>query len=184
MAGFLSGRGFILRYAASTEAKAFQSFLLLSPFVHQSAPTQRENSGGWVRVGVPRLILLQGLSGMGPPQLNHLAVRRFAIDKANRDLLTPSYDFNLTAHFRPRDDNQTSIRAVTQPLMVLAGDKDEAFQAEHFADVFSVRPGLIGVKLLLGIDHAGLILQPDALQQAVAAVSKLQASKMLAGVKP
>jgi hypothetical protein len=121
---------------------------------------------------------------MGPPQLNHLAVRRFAIDKANRDLLTPSYDFNLTAHFRPRDDNQTSIRAVTQPLMVLAGDKDEAFQAEHFADVFSVSPGLIGVKLLLGIDHAGLILQPDALQQAVAAVSKLQASKMLAGVKP
>ncbi|MCW5263034.1 alpha/beta fold hydrolase [Verminephrobacter eiseniae] len=184
LAGFSSGGGFVLRYAASTEAKAFQSFLLLSPFVHQSAPTQRENSGGWVRVGVPRLILLQALNGMGLSQLNHLAVTRFAIDEANRDLLTPSYDLNLTANFRPRDDYQTSIRAVTQPLMVLAGDKDEAFHTEHFADVFSVSPGLIGVKLLPGIDHAGLILQPDALQQTVAAVSKLQAPKIQADVKP
>ena len=54
LAGFSSGGGFVLRYAASAEAKAFQSFLLLSPFVHQSAPSYRENSGGWVRVGVPR----------------------------------------------------------------------------------------------------------------------------------
>ena len=123
MAGFSSGGGFVLRYAASAEAKTFQSFLLLSPFVHQSAPTQRENSGGWVRVGVPRLILLQALNGMGLSQLNQLAVTRFAIDEANRDLLTRSYDFNLTANFRPRDDYQTSIRAVTQPLMVLAGDE-------------------------------------------------------------
>src|SRR6218665_3818492 len=68
--------------------------------------------------------------------------------------------------------------------MVLAGDKDEAFHTEHFADVFSVSPGLIGVKLLPGIDHAGLILQPDALQQTVAAVSKLQAPKIQADVKP
>jgi alpha-beta hydrolase superfamily lysophospholipase len=178
LAGFSSGGGFVLRYAASTEARAFQSFLLLSPFMHQSAPTQREKSGGWVRVGVPRLILLQALNGMGLSQLNHLTVMRFAIDEANRDLLTPSYDFNLAVNFRPRDDYQASIRAVTQPLMVLAGDKDEAFHAEHFADVFSVSPGLIGVKQLPGIDHAGLISQPDALLQAVTAVSKLQAPRV------
>lgn len=184
LAGFSSGGGFVLRYAASAEAKAFQSFLLLSPFVHQSAPTQRENSGGWVRVGVPRLIMLQVLNGVGLSQLNHLAVTRFAIDEASRDLLTPSYDFNLTANFRPRDDYQASIRAVTQPLMVLAGNKDEAFRSEHFADIFSVSPGLIGVRLLPGIDHAGLILQPAALQQAVVAVSKLQDSQTMTHEKP
>jgi alpha-beta hydrolase superfamily lysophospholipase len=176
LVGFSSGGGFVLRYAASAAAKKFHSFLLLSPFLHQSAPTQRENSGGWVRIGIPRLIALIVINRMGISRFNHLAVTRFAVDDTNKDLLTSSYDFNLAANFRPLDDYQAAIRAVAQPLMVLAGDKDEAFHTEYFADIFSASPGLVGVQLLPGINHTGLILQPAALEQAVAAVHKLQSN--------
>lgn len=174
LTGFSSGGGFVLRYAATSGASNFQSFLLLSPFLHQNSPSQRENSGGWVSVGIPRLVALSILNQFGLTQLNHLPVTRFAIDEANRELLTASYDFNLSANFRPLPDYQASIRAVSRPLMVLAGDQDEAFYTDRFASIFAASPGLIEVQLLPGIDHAGLIVQPAALRQAVAAVNRLQ----------
>ena len=179
LVGFSSGGGFVLRVAAAENAAAFQSFLLLSPFLHQNSAAQREDSGGWVRVGVPRLIAVHMLNRIGVTQLNHLPVTRFAIDDDNRDLLTASYDFNLAENFRPRSDYQASIRAISRPLMVLAGEDDEAFHTDRFAEIFSASPGLIGVRLLPNIDHAGLILDPVALQQAVEAGRVLQGSKII-----
>lgn len=174
LAGFSSGGGFVLRYAAGPEARAFRGFLLLSPFLHQDSASQRKDSGGWVRIGVARLIAQTVLNRFGVTAFNHLPVARFAIDEENRDLLTSSYDFNLSENFRPRADYMASIRAISQPLMVLAGDEDEAFHTERFADIFTASPGLLAVRLLPGIDHAGLILRQTALQASVEAVDALR----------
>jgi pimeloyl-ACP methyl ester carboxylesterase len=174
LAGFSSGGGFVLRIAAGPLAKSFQSFLLLSPYLHFEAPTQRPNSGGWASVGVPRLIALGMLNSAGVAQLNGLAVTRFGIDPGNADLLTAQYDFNLAANFGPPTDYRAAIRAVTQPLMVLAGENDEAFYADKFQSVFASCPGLVGVRLIPATSHAGLILDPEPLRQAVDVVRKLQ----------
>lgn len=174
LAGFSSGGGFVLRIAAGQQAQSFQSFLLLSPYLHFDAPTQRKDSGGWARVGVPRLIALSLLNGAGVTQLNGLTITRFGIDPDNADLLTAQYDFNLSANFGPPTDYRAAIRSVAQPTMVLAGEKDEAFYANEFQGVFASAPGLVGVRLIPATNHAGLILDPEPLRQAVDAVRKLQ----------
>jgi alpha-beta hydrolase superfamily lysophospholipase len=68
LVGFSSGGGFVLRFAGSTRQKLFSSYLLLSPFISQEAPTYRPNSGGWVSVGIPRFCG----AGVGPSQLREM----------------------------------------------------------------------------------------------------------------
>ena len=174
LVGFSSGGGFALRYAAGPDAKSFQSYVLLSPFLHQDAPTQRPDSGGWVSVGVPRIIALSVLNGFGVRKLNGLSVVRFAIDPTNRELLTESYDFSLSGNFRPNDDYQSDVSAVRQPLAVLVGERDEAFIADRFKAIFSNAPGMRHVSTLPGVDHAGLVLQSEAIAGIIASVVTLQ----------
>lgn len=175
--GFSSGGGFVLRWATGARKTLFQSYLLLSPFLHQDAPTQRKDSGGWVSIGVPRLIAIALLNHLGLTLFNHLPVTRFAVDPSNRDLLTERYSFALADNFRPHYDYLADLRADTQPTIVLAGTNDEAFFSDHFAGVFSVCPGLRRVQILPGLDHAAMVLDPAALAAAISAVGELQGAR-------
>lgn len=62
LVGFSAGGGFALRVAGSQQQKLFHSYLLLSPFINPKAPNQRPDSGGWVSVGVPRIVALSVLN--------------------------------------------------------------------------------------------------------------------------
>ncbi|MEI6484187.1 MAG: alpha/beta hydrolase, partial [Betaproteobacteria bacterium] len=89
--GFSSGGGFVLRVAASDMQSAFDHYLLLSPFLGPDAPNYRPGSGGWVSVGVPRIVALMALNKVGIRCWNHLLVTRFALSEQARKLLTPEY---------------------------------------------------------------------------------------------
>ena len=83
LAGFSSGGGFALRFAGSDRQKLFSNYLLLSPFIGQTAPTYRPNSGGWVSVGLPRFVAIGLLNGVGVHAFNTLPVTNCALnDKA------------------------------------------------------------------------------------------------------
>ena len=65
LAGFSSGGGFVLRVAGSRRQDDFQNYLLLSPFLSLDAPNARPASGGWVNVGMPRIVAITILSQHG-----------------------------------------------------------------------------------------------------------------------
>ena len=65
LAGFSAGGGFALRVAAGERQTLFDQYLLLSPFISQDAPTYRPDSGGWVSVGMPRIVALSLLDAVG-----------------------------------------------------------------------------------------------------------------------
>ncbi|MGZ5002105.1 MAG: alpha/beta hydrolase, partial [Chthoniobacterales bacterium] len=134
--GFSSGGGFVLRFAGSGRQKLFSNYLLLSPFISQDAATSRPDSGGWISVGVPRIIAISVLNGFGVRAFNDLPVMRFALTEEAKGFLTPQYSFALAQNFRPEPDYQANIRAVSQPLRVLVGQDDEAFYPDKFASVF------------------------------------------------
>jgi alpha-beta hydrolase superfamily lysophospholipase len=121
LVGFSSGGGFVLRFAGSPRQKVFSNYLLLSPFLSQDAATSRPGSGGWVTVGVPRIIALSLLDGFGVRVFNDLPVTKFALTEEAKGFLTPQYSFTLAQNFRPERDYQANIRAVRQPLRVLVG---------------------------------------------------------------
>jgi len=173
LVGFSSGGGFVLRFAGSPRQELFSNYLLLSPWISQDAATLRPGSGGWATVGVPRIIAIAVLNGFGMHAFDDLPVVRFAVDERDKGFLTPQYSFALEQNFRPERDYQANIRAVRQPLRVLAGQNDEVFYADKFASVFKTAGKDVPVTLLPGIDHISLTLDQAALQAAISAVESM-----------
>jgi non-heme chloroperoxidase len=173
LVGFSSGGGFVLRFAASERQKLFSNYLLLSPFLSQDSPTYRPNSGGWVSVGLPRVIAITVLNTMHITAFNDLPVINFALDEADRDFLTPQYSFALEENFRPHRDYRADIRSANQPMEVLAGQDDEAFHVERFAEVFRAEGKSVPVTIIPKIGHIALTLNSIAVQVAVSAVTRL-----------
>lgn len=176
LAGFSAGGGFALRFAGSQRQKLFASYLLLSPFISQDAPSYRPHSGGWVSVGLPRYLAIAFLNACGLSAFNHLPVSQFALNPEAKKFLTSTYSFNLAQNFRPQRDYEANIRAMHQPFSVLAGSDDEAFIAWQFDPIFNTLGHPNSVTLLAGIDHISLTLVPSALASVVQAVQVLQAA--------
>jgi alpha-beta hydrolase superfamily lysophospholipase len=172
--GFSSGGGFVLRVAGSSRQDLFQSYLLLSPFLSQDAPTFRPDSGGWVSVGVPRYVGIALLNVAGIHAFNGLPVTSFALDDKAKSLLTPQYSYALATNFRPNRDYAADIKAVRHPCAVIAGAADELFLTDRFEPLFRSLGKDWPVTLLPGIGHIPLTIAPAALAQAVQAVGRLQ----------
>jgi len=177
LVGFSSGGGFVLRFAGDPRQELFANYLLLSPFLSQDAPTSRPDSGGWVRVGVPRLIAVSILDGFGVRLFNDLPVMRFALTQENAKFLTPAYSFALAQNFRPKQDYQANIKAIRQPLRILVGQNDEAFFPDRFASVFQAAGKNVPVTILPGVDHIALTLDPTAVHAAVQAVEDMDSER-------
>jgi alpha-beta hydrolase superfamily lysophospholipase len=173
LVGFSSGGGFVLRFAGSSKQKLFSNYLLLSPFISPNAATSRPGSGGWVTVGVPRIVGISVLNGFGVHAFEGLPVIRFALTQENAKFLTPEYSFALAMNFGAERNYQANIRAVRQPLRILVGQNDEVSFADKFAGLFKEAGKDIPVTILPGIDHISLILNPVAIQAAVNAVEDM-----------
>lgn len=164
LAGFSSGGGFALRFAGGGRQELFDGYLLLSPFLHPNAATSRKDSGGWVGVGLPRIIALVFLNRLGMTLWNGLPVLAFALPEKNKKWLTPEYSFALMRNFQPRDDYRADIRNCRRPMKVLAGGQDEVFVAQNFEGEFQSAGGSAAVTLISGLSHAGLILDSRGIQ--------------------
>jgi alpha-beta hydrolase superfamily lysophospholipase len=171
--GFSSGGGFVLRFAGSTRQKLYSNYVLLSPFISQDAATSRPGGGGWVSVGIPRIIAISALNGFGIRAFNDLPVTRFALTEEAKKFLTPQYSFSLAQNYRPERDYQANIRAISQPVRVLVGQNDDVFYADQFANVFKAADKNVLVAVLPGIDHISLTLDPGAIRAAIAAVESM-----------
>ena len=180
LVGFSSGGGFVLRFAGSKYQDNFGSYLLLSPFISQDAPNQSPGSGGWVSVGVPRIVALSVLNAVGISAFNSLPVMSFALNEQARSFLTTQYDFNLATNFRPEPDYMANIRRVAQPVRILAGDADEVFRTAELEGIFRAAGKPWDVNLLPGIGHIELTLRPAAIAAIVHDVDSLQ----FAGLSP
>ncbi len=174
LVGFSAGGGFALRVAGSAQQNLFHSYLLLSPFISQDAPNQRPDSGGWVSVGIPRVVALSVLNAIGLHSFNNLPVVAFALDPRAREFLTPQYDFNLAMNFRPQRDYRDNLARAHQPVAALIGAEDEAFLADQLAGIFQAAGKPWEVEVLPGIGHISLTLAPAALDAVTRHIAKLQ----------
>ena len=174
LVGFSSGGRFALRFAGSARQNMFDQYLLLSPFIHQDAPTYRPAGGGWIATGVPRIIGLAFLNRLGITHFNGLSVIAFALTTEAQKLLTPSYSYALAMNFRPQSDYQANIAAPTQPLQILVGEADEVFYAEQFATVFEQAGRRVTVIILPKLGHIDITLEPSAIEAVTEAMGSFE----------
>lgn len=167
LAGFSSGGGFVLRFAGGPKQALFQNTLLLSPFLGPDAPTYRPGAGGWVSLGIPRIVALRLLNQFGITALNYLTVTSFALDEKAKGFLTPEYSYALADNFQPHRDYQSDILGMKNPCAILAGTADEVVFTDKLDDVFNSQGKVCSVQLLPNIGHIPLTLDPTALDAAV-----------------
>ncbi|MFL9982024.1 alpha/beta hydrolase [Paraburkholderia sediminicola] len=172
LAGFSAGGGFALRFAGDARQLAFDRYVLLAPFIHQKAPTTQPSVGGWVNVGLPRVIVLMILNKLHFTLFNHLPTVAYALSAEAATKLTPQYSYNLMQNFRPHEDYRADIRATRQPIEVLVGADDEAFHAGKFAGVFAEAGRVVPVTIVPGVAHIALTLDAAAVAAIVGAVSE------------
>jgi alpha-beta hydrolase superfamily lysophospholipase len=170
LVGFSSGGGFVLRFAGSSQAQLFDRYLLLSPFLHQDAPTARPGNGGWVSVGLPRVIGLSVLNTLGITWWNHLPTLRFGLNDFARVHLTEQYSHTLATNFRPHANYAQDIQRIARPLRILAGSEDELFDGTQYAQIFEAAGHPVPVELVPSINHMGLTLDAPALGAVVKAI--------------
>lgn len=175
LVGFSSGGGFALRFAGSARQHLFQSCLLMSPFIGLEAPNERPDAGGWVSVGVPRIVGLALLNRLGIHWFNDLPITRFALSAEDQAFLTPSYSFSLAGNFQPQHDWRQNIRDVTLPCAVIAGVDDEVFHTDKLEAMIRNAGKSWPVTLIPGVGHMALTIDPKALAASVVAVRELQA---------
>ncbi len=175
LAGFSAGGGFTLRVAGGDRRALFDGYLLLAPFLHQDASTFRPGGGGWVSIGVPRLVALGIANRLGVTSLNGLPVAAFALDARDRELLTPAYSYPLAVNFRPDDDFRAAARRADRPMEVLVGSDDEVFRQERFGPELDASGRRVPVTVIPGVGHIGLTVDPAGTRAAVEAVARLAA---------
>ena len=174
LVGLSAGGGFALRFAASSRQKLFDQYVLLAPFIHQDAPTYRPGAGGWVAIGLPRLVVLTFLNRFGITRFNTLPVLAFALTAEAQQFLTPTYSYALATNFRPHNDYRADISATKQPLHILVGQDDEIFYADQFSTVFEEAGRPVPVTLLPGVGHVDITLQPAAIQATAETLDSLR----------
>lgn len=173
LVGFSAGGGFALRFAADARRSLFDGYVLLSPFLSQSASTYRPASGGWASVGVPRIFGLLVLNCLGISGLNYLPVTSYSLTPEAAKLLTPRYSYALAMNFRPHNDYKADIASASLPLEVVVGENDDQFYADRFAAEFSSSDRLVPVSIVPGTGHMELTLTPASIEAAVQAVARV-----------
>lgn len=170
LAGFSAGGGFVLRCAGDRFATRFDDFVLLAPFVGQDSPIYRERSGGWVSVGLPRIVGLMALDRLGLRAFQDLPVVRYAVPpEALARGVTPAYGFALSMNFRAHHDWRADVRGLQRPTRVIVGRDDDQFFADRYAEVFAPAPHA-RVTIVDGAGHVSLTTTPVGIAAVVAAL--------------
>jgi alpha-beta hydrolase superfamily lysophospholipase len=173
LAGHSSGGGFVLRIAEGPQSSLFARYVLLSPALHYGAPTWRPDAGGWAAPFVPRIISLTLLDRLGITWFQHLTAVAFAVPHDVPVRLAPGYTFVMTRNFGAPPDDLARFGQIRAPVALLVGDRDEVFYPDRFVSLLRPLRPATRFQVVPGVDHMGLIVQPQAIEAVLAA---LQAS--------
>jgi non-heme chloroperoxidase len=158
--GFSSGGGFVLRVIATADEKLFDRFIMISPALPPGSPTIRPDTGGWVSVAKPRIIVIALLNRLGVGWFNGLPIVAFATSPKAPNL-TSVYSFRLAVDFGAPRDYLAAVGREKKPIALLVGGSDELFFPERFAPLFKpARPDL-PVTIVPGIGHIGMTVAPQ-----------------------
>lgn len=164
LAGFSSGGGFVLRFAASPRQQLFSRYLVMAPFIRYDAPTTRPNNSEWASASVPRILALTLLGPVGAKWLGHLPVIAFGINPQNVRYQTSTYSYRLLSNFGLHYDYLSDLKAIKRPLTIVVGEKDELFYPQKYLSVFAAPQPHAEIRIVPGMGHVTLTTDPLGLE--------------------
>lgn len=171
--GHSSGGGLTLRFAESDYNDQADAYLLLAPYIAFNAPTTRPNSGGWATPYTGRIIGLILLNNVGVTALNGLPAIDFDMPSEFRTgTETLSYTYRLNTGYAPQN-YEVALEAIDVPLLLVAGDADEAFFADQYESTVTAYTEA-DVVILPDVSHMGAVVDEDVQMPVIEWLQKLQ----------
>lgn len=163
--GHSSGGGLVVRMAGGAHGALIDRAILLAPFLQYDAPTTRANSGGWARPLTRRIIGLSMLNMAGIHALDHLTAIEFNMPKAVLDgplghTATTGYSWRMNQSFAPRRNWQRDV-AHLPDFLLIAGQKDEAFEAALYEPTMTEITDKGRYEILPGVGHLDVVNAPQ-----------------------
>lgn len=166
LAGHSMGGGVALRYAQRRTLPHVDGYLLFAPHLGADAPTVRTgdastDAAAFMKINVPRTIGLGLLTLAHVTAFNGLKTLRFDLPP-----MVPlrAYSFRAMVSAAP-EAYRAALHAVEAPLLVIVGERDEAFVAQRFVDVVPVE-SRGQVVIVPGATHDGVLVDSAAIAAA------------------
>jgi len=173
LAGHSMGGGIALRYAMRKETATVDGYLLFAPLLGHTSPTLPTTttidaqSEPFMKIHFDRIIGLKMFNGLGVHTYDSLNVL-FCNLPPGMPLTQYSYRSNVSM---APDDYKDGLKAVKKPLLVIVGDKDEAFVASAFKPAVT-QYSTGEVVLIEGSTHNGVRHSPMAMDAVKSWVKK------------
>ena len=137
VSGHSGGGGVALRFAASDQSENVHGYLLIAPSLGMEAPSTNEDFGGIFEMRLPRVIGLSLLNAAGIDVLDGMEVLYMNYpEELQRERMVLSYSWRYIKGFTP-PDYARALESIDVPLLLVSGDKDEVFDAEHYPSIIA-----------------------------------------------
>jgi alpha-beta hydrolase superfamily lysophospholipase len=166
LAGHSAGGGLVLGLARSEADRLVDSYLFLAPFLGLGCPANRPYFGGWVSLRGLKLRAITLANLFGVERFNDATVIDFDIREATDPRYTPNWSYNTMLAFGPGHwlPDAPPI-AAGKPVLVLAGDKDDCFDAALYGDAFAkVAPHAL-IRSVGPMGHWDLLVSDEAVAE-------------------
>lgn len=168
LAGHSMGGGVVLRYAARKPLPPLDGYLLLAPHLGATAPTTRSGEPAPTDAAAPPVVALHGRRTIGLIMLNVFGITALngqdtLYFTAPAELRVRRYTFRAMAGAAP-DDYRTALNADGQPLLIVVGGADEAFDAAAYPGVVAGRPNA-SASVIAGVSHDGILRSSAAVTE-------------------
>jgi alpha-beta hydrolase superfamily lysophospholipase len=166
LAGHSMGGGIVLRYALKPTAPQVDGYLLIAPLLGASAPTAIPSRYRVPAQTVASFICFRATRFFGVLLFNLIGVKLFndlPILYFNQPE-TPAYGFTALEGMQPNapHDYRAAFLAINKPLLLVAGSRDEAFNASAYPAI--VRAYSHGRSVIInGASHNGVTHDPRAI---------------------
>lgn len=180
LAAHSMGGGIALSYALKP-ATPVDGYLLAAPLLGPTAPTARQGGSGagagagFARFRTPRLFGVLMFDLVGVHAFDRLPILELNIPGR------PAYGFAALQSMQPNapNDYRAALKAIRQPLLLVAGSRDEAFNAAAYPGVIAAA-GHGEALIVPGATHNSVLTDPLADQRMDAWLRDLQRPAALA----
>ncbi len=160
--GFSFGGGLAIRFAASDQADLADRFILFSPFLGLDSPVNKSNPDPWLQPLGRKMLGLAALKSMGLNMMGDDVVLQLTYPKAFLRgafdyTITPQITWNTFQSLDPSDVLAEGMAAMKSPVLVIAGDQDQLFDAAKYKTVLSQYTDGAQFNILDGADHVNLL---------------------------
>lgn len=164
IAGHSMGGGVTLNYAMQKNKTKIDGYLLFAPLLghnspafQQTQPTETDSIEPFMKIHIARVIGLKMFNEIGNHLHDNLPVLFFNLPE---NMPSRKYTYRANISMAP-EDYIVGLKSLNAPILVLIGNKDEAFNAEVLKKAV-IENSQAQVQIIEGVTHNGIRHNPQA----------------------